>query len=120
MSKEKKVSQRTFREFLEKAKKESHDLPVIESTKREILQTMRKEGFTDEQIYEMKMERLWKLWIDSYSLLADQYLTQINAILEKDPTKAHIVAPYLQNLQKYLEESIRELEEEEKRKEKSD
>ena len=111
----------TFREFLEKAKKESYDLPVIESIKREILQTMRKESFTDEQIYEMQMERLWKLWIDSYSLLADQYLTQINAILEKDPTRAHIVAPYLQNLRKYLEESIRELgEEKRKEKERSD
>ena len=64
---EKKVSEMTFQEFLQKAREKGTDFRAINDIESFILGNMQQEGFTKEQVYSMHMERLMGLWTDAVS-----------------------------------------------------
>jgi hypothetical protein len=70
----------TFRSFLEELKENDNDGSAgRELLEKEVLETMRQEGFSDEQIYEMPLVRFLDLFYDAY-------LQRANSILSKaDP-----------------------------------
>ena len=111
MKKKRKPGEMTFQEFWEEAKKEGVASEFIEVNKRFLLETLRREGFSEQQINEMKMEKIWKLFLDSLSVDMDKYMTEISIGLEKRPWAAPIVALHIKKLRQILEEWNKELEE---------
>jgi hypothetical protein len=109
------IKELTLKEFLEKGGERGLDLGIMHVVKNEILESMRKEGFTDEQVYEMKMDTLWPLWIETYSSLAEQYLTELAMTLKNNPASANILTSHHDKAEKLLEE----LEADKKRRERT-
>ena len=108
-----------FKEYWEEAEKQGIEREAIEEVKREILETLRKEGFLDEEIDEMKMGKVWNFFLDSYATTFERYITEISLGLEKKPELTPIILPHVKKLNQMLKKEIKELEEkleEEKRK----
>jgi len=95
----------TFREFLEEAKKEG--IEELGREKQWILNALQSEGFTEEQIYSMKMERVWKFLINHLSVYFDEGLTEISMALQQG-----MITPEQQKLfMKESEKMIEQIEE---------
>jgi len=75
----KKLKEMTFLEFLKEAKKEGIESEVIDNFKREVLEILHREAFSDEQILEMKMERLYNFLID----MGEKYVMLWEIALQK-------------------------------------
>ena len=105
------IKELTLKEFLEKGEERGLDPGIMHVVKNEVLESMRKEGFTDQQVYEMKMDQLWPLWIETYSRLAEQYLTQLAMTLKNNPASANMLALHHDK----AEELLQELEAEQER-----
>jgi len=58
---EKNTEEMTFREFFEEMRKEGIDSKEIEDVKNLMVDALRHEGLTDEQINKMKMDEVRKL-----------------------------------------------------------
>ena len=107
----------TFKEFSEEAKRRG--APEVIEGDFGILDVLRGEGFSDEQIYEMKMEKVWKLYLDSMTIFYDQFFSAIGLALDKQPYAVLTIQPYLKELMEQLQKQIKELEDEEKRRKKN-
>ena len=113
----KKPAEMTFKEFFEKAKEQGIDNKTIEEIRHFMLDILHQEAFTDEQISEMKMEKVWRCVIDSFSMFADQFFTEVGMAAQQQkitPMQLQI----LKNLRKFFEHQVEELEKEEKQREK--
>jgi len=104
----KKTSEMTFREFLE-ASKTAKNL-LIDNVERDMLTKMRQEGFTDEEIYNMLMPKLWNLYLEVIGNYLEKAFSELVPLIEVNPNLAN--HPTLQKLQKQLTESIEKLEKE--------
>jgi hypothetical protein len=63
----------TFRTFLQELDEPFSGKVLLEA---EILRVMRKEGFSDAQVYEMPLEKLLDLFYDAYLLKASRILSR--------------------------------------------
>jgi hypothetical protein len=115
MSKE--TGEMTVREFLEEAKR-LKAFEVVADPNFGLLQVLRREGFTEEQANEMKMERAWKFYLSSISDMMARMMDILCKGLERWPERAPLVEQYLKKLKEISEEGIRELEEQERRRKK--
>ena len=72
----------TFRTFLQELDQPFSGKALLEA---EVLRVMRKEGFSDLQVYEMSLEKLLDLFYDAYLLKANRILARASkeAFLEK-------------------------------------
>ena len=104
----KKTSEMTFREFIE-ASKAAKNL-LIDNVERDMLTKMRQEGFTDEEIYNMLMPKLWNLYLEVIGNNLEEAFSELVPLIETNPNLAK--HPTLQKLQKQLMESIEKLEKE--------
>ena len=104
----KKTSEMTFREFL-KASKTAKNL-LIDNVETDMLTKMRQEGFTDEEIYNMLMPKLWNLYLEVIGNYLEEAFSELVPLIEANPNLAN--HPILQKLQKQLTESIEKLEKE--------
>lgn len=52
-----KLKEMTFLEFFEEAKREGIESEVLENMKRDLLKTLKEDGFTEKQINETKWEK---------------------------------------------------------------
>lgn len=98
----------TFREFIE-ASKAAKNL-LIDNVERDMLTKMRQEGFTDEEIYNMLMPKLWNLYLEVIGNYLEKAFSELVPLIEVNPNLAN--HPTLQKLQKQLTESIEKLEKE--------
>jgi len=126
MSKKKSVEM-AFKEFFEKAKKEGMDNKEAESTKQWMLNALRSEGFTDEQINNMKMQKVWKFILDNVTVVVDQDTMEIGMTLQQKimtPQQLRILSKFAKDftaeLESMVEELERELEKKQKKKRKKD
>jgi hypothetical protein len=71
-----------FRTFLQELDQPFSGKALLET---EVLRVMRKEGFSDAQVYEMSLEKLLNLFYDAYLLKASRILARASkeAFLEK-------------------------------------
>jgi hypothetical protein len=104
----KKTSEMTFREFLD-ASKTAKNL-LIDNVETDVLTKMRQEGFTDEEIYNMLMPKLWNLYLEVIGNYLEEAFSELVPLIETNPNLAK--HPTLQKLQKQLMESIEKLEKE--------
>jgi len=105
----KKVSEMTFKEYSEDVKKRgAHE--IIEDPNFGMLTLLRKEGFSYEEINRMKMDKAWKLYMDSISVSIDQYITGISLIVEQHPERTQVFRPILEKLTEQLKKINREVE----------
>lgn len=102
----KKTSEMTFREFIE-ASKATKNL-LIDNVETDMLTKMRQEGFTDEEIYNMLMPKLWNLYLEVIGNYLEKAFSELVPLIEANPNLAN--HPTLQKLQKQLTESIEKLE----------
>jgi len=102
----KKTSEITFREFKE-ASKATKNL-LIDTVETDILTKMHQEGFTDEEIYNMLMPKLWNLYLEVIGNYLEKAFSELVPLIEANPNLAK--HPTLQKLQKQLTESIEKLE----------
>jgi hypothetical protein len=72
----------TFRKFLQELEEPFSGKVLLEA---EVLRVMRKEGFSDAQVYEMPLEKLLDLFHDAYLLKASRILSRASkeAFLKK-------------------------------------
>jgi len=122
MSKKKSVEM-AFKEFFEKVKKKGLDREEVESTKQWMLNALRSEGFTDEQINDMKMQKVWKFILDNVTVVVDQATMEIGMALQQrimTPQQLQILSKFAKDFTAELESMVEELEREleEKQKEK--
>jgi len=115
MKQKKKREDMTFQEYWEEEKKKGKSNQAVENAKHAMLQTLRREGFTDKQVNEMKMDRVWKLYVDSQIPFFDKFLTDVSVLLKIQPKLASTINPHLKKLTKQFEELNKELEEQIKR-----
>jgi hypothetical protein len=104
----KKTAEMTFREFIE-ASKEAKNL-LIDNVETDMLAKMRQEGFTDEEIYNMLMPKLWNLYLEVIGNYLEKAFSELVPLIEANPSLAK--HPTLMKLQKQLTESIEKLEKE--------
>lgn len=107
----KKNSQTTFK-----------DASISESNRRHILDILKKEGFTEEQLNKMPFEKVWQLYLDSLGEFFSRELSPVYDFLEKNPHAATVLSPLIkellriaEDLEKSVEESIDKKEGKEKR-----
>jgi hypothetical protein len=65
--------QETFRSFLQEMEEPSSGKQLLEA---EVIEIMRKEGFSDEQIYGMPLKKLLDLFYDAYLWKATSILSK--------------------------------------------
>lgn len=107
----KKVSEMTFKEFSEEVKKRGANRVIDDPSG--ITNILLREGFSNEQLNEMKMDKIWKLYIDSVDVLFDQTFNALGVALAKDPQAVLALQPYLENLKEEFEKLLEELENQE-------
>jgi hypothetical protein len=104
----KKTSEMTFREFLE-ASRAAKNL-LIDNVETDMLTKMRQEGFTDDDIYNMRMPKLWNLYLEVIGNYLEKAFSELVPLIEENPNLAK--HPTLKNLQNQLTQSIEKLEKE--------
>jgi len=117
----KKSIEMSFKEFLEKAKKEGMDSREVEITKYWILKALRSQGFADEQINNMKMKKVWKFILDNVSVVVDQATMEIGVALKQEimtPQQLRILSKFAKDFTAELESMVEELEKEIEKKKK--
>ena len=113
---EKKTSEITFKEFIEEGK--AIDNATINEIETDILSRMRLEGFTDEEIYNMPMPKLWDFYLEVMCNYLEESMTKMERLVEANPNLANHPArqAYLKYLKESaLKESAEELEKEGKK-----
>jgi hypothetical protein len=101
----------TFSEFLEKARKD-HDSFSIKDIEYSVLACLREEGFSEKQIYSLKLGELWKLWNAANLNILTRDLLKVKKELEENPDLAK--DPQLENYLKKMGQTIEYLEQKEK------
>jgi hypothetical protein len=106
----------SFKSFLQKAmESDQYQASNIESF---IIQKMKEEGFTEDQIYSMPMKRLWPLIMDSTSNTVTNIISDMALLIEKNPSMIQKASPILEELTRNLEKMCDEMEAELEQKEK--
>ena len=119
MNNRKKSVEMAFKEFFEKAKKKGSDSKEVESTKHWMLNALRSEGFTDEQINNMKMQKVWKFILDNVTVVVDQDTMEIGMTLQQKimtPQQLQILSKFAKDFTAELESMVEELEKKQKKK----
>lgn len=119
MNNRKKSVEMAFKEFFEKAKKKGSDSKEVESTKHWMLNALRSEGFTDEQINNMKMQKVWKFILDNVTVVVDQDTMEIGMALQQrimTPQQLQILSKFAEDFTAELESMVEELEKKQKKK----
>lgn len=86
--------------------------PMSEESKRDILVVMKEEGFTEEQLNEMPLEQVVKLYIDSVSETMSSEISKMARVLEGNPQLASMFNPWIRRMNRKLEELVDSLERE--------
>ena len=117
----KKPLEMTFKEFFEEAKKEGWTTKDAKNTKHWMLNALRSEGFTDEQINDMKMQKVWKFILDNVSVVVDQDTMEIGMALQQKimtSQQLRILSKFAKDFTAELESMVEELEKELEKKQK--
>jgi len=107
----KNYEEMTFKEYWEEKKRKGKDAETIENNKNEILKALREEGFTDEQINEMKMRKIKNLCLDALVPVFDRLFGDITFLEKLNPDLVLRFQPHLKKLRKEFEELNKDLEE---------
>lgn len=99
----------TFREFVEAEKTANN--PLVNGVERDVLAKMRQEGFTDTEIYDMTMPRLWNLYLDVVGNYLDEVFSEIAPVIKANPDL--INNPEFKKVQEQLNELLKKLENQE-------
>ena len=101
----------TFREFIEARK--TVDKALVSEIESDMLSKLRIEGFTDQEVYNMLMPRLWSLYHEVIGNYMEKAFSELAPAIEANPNLAN--NPALKKLQEKLKESLEELEKQEEK-----
>jgi len=72
---------------------------ISEENRQHILDILKEEGFTEEQLNEMALEKVWKLYLDSVGEFFSREMGLINKSLEENPQLISILNPLIKQPQ---------------------
>ena len=84
---DKKMDDMTFDEYIKEEKVTNN--PTIINIEIEILAKLRREGFTDEQIYALPAVRVLKLYREVFLIEVQKDLSTLDKALEQNPALEH-------------------------------
>jgi len=90
------------------------DVPMSAENRRLIVDTLKEEGFSEEQLNGMLGEQVWKLYIDSVRELLSREMASFYSTLEKNPHIASAMSPLVSQLVEKLRKTVEDLERKEK------
>ncbi len=93
----------TLKEFLDEAKKKDPN-NTLNDKRFELLEVLKKEGFTDEEANKMNMKKVWYFYCNSLINSSSKMFSQLYTSLENNPEKAPIIEPHLKKMKKQLDE----------------
>jgi hypothetical protein len=82
------------------------------------LAILKEEGFTEEQLDEMPVEQVWKLYIESIGETMSNEISKMARAFERDPQLASTFNPWIRRMNRQLEDLVDSLEKELARKKK--
>jgi hypothetical protein len=85
----------TFKEFLAISRARRNNVNSIET---EIINMMLREGFTKEQVYTMRMKKLFPLWLDTVSNEFTNIFSKMAKRLEQNPNLSLRVEPFIKEI----------------------
>ncbi len=102
----KRIPEMTFRQFVEAEKTANN--PLVNGVEKDVLEKMRQEGFTDVEIYDMTMPRLWNLYLDIVGNYLDEVFSEIAPVIKANPDL--INNPAFKKVQEQLNDLLKKLE----------
>jgi hypothetical protein len=88
--------------------------------RRSIVNALKEEGFSEEQLNVMEPDRVWKLYIDSFRETFSREFSEFAKACERYPELALMSAPLMKELTHQLKDSLDKLEKELAEKEKKE
>ncbi len=95
----------TFGEFVEAEKAVNN--PLVIDVEKDVLAKMRKEGFTDAEIYGTTMPKLWNLYLDVVGNYLEEVFSEIAPVIKENPDL--IDDPAFKKVQGQLNELLKKL-----------
>lgn len=92
-------------------------IPLADDARRKILGTLKEEGFNEKQLNEMAFERVWKLYIDSFTEAICSQISELSRSMEANPQFASSLNPQLKKINHELQKLVDSLEKELREKE---
>ena len=87
------------------------DAQISAANRQHILDILKEEGFSEEQLDGMLWEQVWKLYLDSVRELLSREFGSIGNELERNPHLAAVLQPFVRELRKSLEDLEKSAEE---------
>lgn len=97
----------TFKEYWEEAKKRGES-EIIEDPNFGMLAVLRREGFSDEQLNKMKMEKASRLYRSSIWSILDKYFMFIAFVYKNMPGATSKLDLFLKNIRELLKDKKKE------------
>ncbi len=94
----------------EKHPKTFKEMQISDDSRKNIIDALKEEGFTLEQIDAMEPERVWKLYLDTVGEIFSHELSGIAKVFRENPQVASNALPQLRQLRQELEKFADSLE----------
>ena len=86
------------------------DAPLSAANRQHVLDILKEEGFSEEQLNGMLLEQVWKLYLDSVRELFSREIGSAYNAFEKNPRMAAMLSPLMSQLIKELHKIVENLE----------
>jgi transcriptional regulator NrdR family protein len=103
----------------EESRKTFRETPLPDDVRQNIINTLREEDFSEEQLNEMVFQKVWNLYVDSVTKILSDEVGELARAFERNPQLASMFNPPIKRITQELENSAKSMEEElDKKKEK--
>lgn len=96
----------------EKKAKTFREIPLFDDNRQTIVNALKEEGFSEEQLNAMDSGRVWKLYLDTVGETLSRQISEITRATEKNPQLASKINPLIKKSIQQLENLADSLEKE--------
>ena len=80
------------------------ETPLSDDNRQSIVSVLKKEGFSEEQLNVMPFEKVWQLYVDSFSKIMSNGISEMARVYERNPQLASMLNPLIEKLKRELED----------------
>jgi hypothetical protein len=95
-----------------KSQKTFGETPLSDIDRQNIVKALIAEGFNEEQLNTMTLEKVWNLYLDSVSKTMSDMIGEMSRVLEKNPKLAPMISPTIKKVNRQLTDLVDSLEKE--------
>lgn len=88
------------------------EYPLSDVDRRSIVNALKEEGFSEEQLNAMAPERVWELYVNSMTETISREFSEFARVYQKNPQLAPLIDPLIKNMNRQLEDLADFLEKE--------